>query len=58
MGLFENLFGTNPQYTVKDNKTGKETQVRDAKDLEKLAASEQGKNPDKPVDLFQRIFSR
>ena len=58
MGLFENLFGTSPQYTVKDNKTGKETQVRDAKDLEKLAASEQGKNPDKPVDLFQRIFSK
>ena len=59
MGLLENLVGTNPQYTVRDNKTGEERQVQDAKDLEKYAAREQGKDrPEKPDDFFSRIFSR
>ena len=58
MGFLENIFGTNPQYTIKDNKTGKETTVRDAKELEKYAAREQDKDPNKPVDFFQRIFSK
>lgn len=58
VGLFDNLFGTNPEYTVKDNKTGKETLVRDAKELEKLALEKQQKNPDKPNDFWQHIFSR
>ena len=58
MGLFENLIGTNPQYTVRDNKTGEEKQVRDARELEKLAAQERGKNPDQPKPFFERVFSR
>ena len=58
MGLFDNLIGTNPQFTVTDNKTGKQVVVRDAKELEKLAAREQDKNPDKPRPLFERIFSK
>lgn len=59
MGFFENLFGTNPQYTVRDNKTGEERQVQDAKDLEKFAEREQGKDkPEKPDDFFSRLFSR
>lgn len=58
MGLFENLFGTNPEYTVRNNKTKEEVDVRDAKELEKYGAREQGKDPNKPDDFFQRIFSR
>ena len=58
MGFLENIFGTNPQYTVKDNKTGEQVTVRDARELEKYAAREQGKDPDKPADFFQRLFSR
>lgn len=59
MGFFENLFGTNPQYTVRDNKTGQERQVQDAKELEKYAEREQDKDKyGKPDDIFSRIFSR
>ena len=58
VGLFENLFGTNPEYTVRNKKTKEEVTVRDAKELEKLAAREQGKDPNKPDDFWQRIFSR
>ena len=59
MGFLENLFGTNSQYTVRDNKTGEERQVQDARDLEKFAEREQDKDrPEKPDDFFSRIFSR
>jgi hypothetical protein len=58
VGFLENIIGTNPQFTVTDNKTGKQVTVQDAKELEKLAAREQGKDPDKPKPFFERIFSR
>ena len=58
MGFLENLFGTNPEFTVTNNKTGKEVQARDARELERYAAREQDKDPDKPADFFQRLFSR
>lgn len=59
MGLIGNIFGTNPQYTVRDNKTGEERLVQDAKDLEKFAEREQDKDkPEKPDDFWSRLFSR
>ena len=59
MGFLENLFGTNPQYTVRDNKTGEERQVRDAKELEKYAEREQDKDTSgKPDPLFMRLTRR
>ena len=58
MGLLDNLFGNNPDYTVRDNKTRQEVDIRDAKDLEKYAVRQQGKDPNKPDDFWQRIFSR
>lgn len=52
------LFGLthfNEDYTVKDNRTGKETNILDAKELEQYARDEQKNQDDKPKDLWQRI---
>ncbi|MBR5389639.1 hypothetical protein IK146_03715 [Candidatus Saccharibacteria bacterium] len=58
MGFLENIIGTNPQYTVIDNKTGEKIIVRNPKELEKYAAQEQDRNPDKPKPFFDRLFSK
>ena len=52
------LFGLthfNEDYTVTDNRTGKETNILDAKELEQYARDEQKNQDDKPKDLWQRI---
>lgn len=62
MGLLENLFGLNPEYAVREYKTGEETLFYNAKDLEEFAKQEQEQEQeqadDEPKDFFQRIFSR
>ena len=60
MGLLENVLGIkqSDDYTVKDNRTGREVDVRDAKDLEKFAQERQREHEEDHRDFFQRIFSR
>lgn len=59
MGFLENIFGIKQpaDYTVKNNRTGKETPVRDVKELEKFVEQEQHENyAEKPDPFIQRIF--
>ncbi|MBR3594984.1 hypothetical protein IKL45_01960 [Candidatus Saccharibacteria bacterium] len=60
VGLLENLLGIQQpdDYTVKDNRTGRETGVRDAEELEKFARQQQDDRYGEHKDFIQRIFSR
>ena len=60
MGFLENVLGLKQpsDYTVKDNRTGCEKDIRDAKDLEKFAREQQDTRYGEHKDFIQRIFSR
>lgn len=60
MGLLENLLGIKQpdDYTVRDNRTGYEHDVRDAQELEKFAREQQDSRYGEHKDFIQRIFSR
>ena len=60
MGFLENIFGIEQpdEYTVKDNRTGREVGVKDAEDLEKFAREQQDARYGEHKDFIQRIFSK